>query len=79
MLSENSKRWTVEDESSKVHSRCGKTRSSDEQAVMAMERRGFVIYTSKIKQPEMGGFYGGRKVVSDLQTSSPQGVQASKS
>ncbi len=46
-----SKRGTVKDESSDAHSRCGKTRSSDERAVMATERRGFVVYTSEMKQP----------------------------
>ncbi len=65
MLSEKSKRGTVKDESSDAHSRCGKTRSSDERAVMATERRGFVVYTSEMKQPEMGGLRGRRKVVSD--------------
>lgn len=65
MLSEKSKRWTVKDESSEVYSRCGKTRSSEEGAVMVLERRGFVIYTSEREQPEMGGFCGRRKVVLD--------------
>jgi hypothetical protein len=51
MTSEKSKRGTVKDESSDAHSRCGKTRSSDERAVMATERRGFVVYTSEMKQP----------------------------
>ena len=51
MLSEKSKRGTVKDESSDARSRCGKTRSSDERAVMATERRGFVVYTSEMKQP----------------------------
>lgn len=64
MSSEKSKRWNVKDKSSEVHTRCGKTRSSVEAAVMAVERRGFVIYTSEIEQPEMGGFCGRRKVVS---------------
>jgi hypothetical protein len=32
-------------------------------AVMAMERRDSVIYTSEIEQPEMGGFNERRKIV----------------
>ncbi len=43
MLSEKSKRGTDKDESSDAHSRCGKTRSSDERAVIVTERRSFVI------------------------------------
>jgi hypothetical protein len=42
---------------------CGRTRSSEEAAVMAVERRGSAIYTSEVKQPEMGGFDGKRKIV----------------
>jgi hypothetical protein len=42
---------------------CGRTRSSDETAVMAAERRGPVIYTSEVKQPGMGGFDERKKIV----------------
>jgi RNA-directed DNA polymerase len=35
---------------------CGGTRSSEETAVMAAERRGSAIRTFKIQQPETGGF-----------------------
>jgi len=42
---------------------CGRTRSSDETAVMAVERRGSVVYTSEIEQPEMGGLNERRKIV----------------
>ena len=42
---------------------CGRVRSSDEAAVMAVERRDSVIYTLEIEQPEMGGFDGRRKIV----------------
>ena len=42
---------------------CGRIRSSEETAVMAVERRDSVIYTSEIKQPEMGGFSERRKIV----------------
>jgi hypothetical protein len=42
---------------------CGRTRSSVEAAVMAVERRGSVIYTSKIEQPEMGGLDERREIV----------------
>ena len=42
---------------------CGRIRSSEETAVMAVERRDSVIYTSDIKQPEMGGFNGKREIV----------------
>jgi len=52
-----------EDESIDAKSRCGRTRSSGEVAVMAVERRGSVIYTSEIKQPNMGGFDERRKIV----------------
>lgn len=63
MISEKSKRWTDEDESSDAGFRCGRIRSSVDSAVMAEERRDSVIHTSKIRQPEMGGFNGRRKVV----------------
>ena len=42
---------------------CGRIRSSGETAVMAVERRDSVIYTSEIKQPAMGGFSERRKIV----------------
>ena len=38
----------VEGESRDAGHGCGRTRSSDETAVMAVERRGSVIYTSKL-------------------------------
>ena len=63
MISEKSKRYNDKDESSNVQFRCGRIRSSDESAVMAPEQRDSVIYTSEIKQPEMGGFNERRKVV----------------
>ncbi len=63
MISEKSKRENDKDESSDVQSRCGRIRSSKDTAVMAVERRDSVIYTSRIEQPEMGGFYERRKVV----------------
>jgi len=63
MISEKSKRWTDKDESSNGQFRCGRVRSSDETAVMALEQRDTVIYTSEIGQPAMGGFCGRRKVV----------------
>lgn len=44
MLNEKSKRRTDKDESSEVGQRCGRIRSSEEIAVMAMERRDSVIY-----------------------------------
>ena len=42
---------------------CGRIHSSVESAVMAEERRDSVIYTSEIKQPEMGGFDDRREIV----------------
>jgi hypothetical protein len=56
MLSEKSKQQNDKDESSDESFRCGRIRSSDEIPVMGRERRDSVIYTSKIEQPEMGGF-----------------------
>lgn len=70
MLNEKSKQHTVKDESSNAEQRCGRIRSSEENAVMAGERRDSVIYTSTIEQPEMGGFNERRKVVWDFTTSS---------
>lgn len=43
MLNEKSKRGIDKDESSEVEWRCGRIRSSEEVAVMAMERRNSVI------------------------------------
>ena len=63
------KNANVKDESSDESFRCGRIRSSDESTVMVTERRDSVIYTSKIEQPEMGGFYAGRKIVSNFKTS----------
>jgi len=55
MLIEKSKLLEADkDESRDAKSRCGRTRSSAETAVMAVERRGSVIYTSEIKQPKYG-------------------------
>ena len=56
-------RESVEGESRDAEFGCGRIRSSVEAAVMAVERRGSVIYTSEIKQPEMGGFDERRKIV----------------
>jgi hypothetical protein len=42
---------------------CGRIRTSVETAVMAAEQRDSVIYTSDIKQPEMGGLNERRKIV----------------
>lgn len=63
MLSEKSKRQNDKDENSKEQFRCGRVRSSYEAVVMIVERRDSVIYTSEVKQLEMGGFYERRKVV----------------
>jgi len=63
MVNEKSKRRHVKDESSDAGFRFGRIRSSDEAVVMAVERRDSVIYTSEIKQPEMGGFDERRKAV----------------
>ena len=63
MISEKSKRRHDKDESSDARFSCGRIRSSDETAVMAVERRDSVIYTSEIKQPEMGGLNERRKAV----------------
>jgi len=52
-----------EDESREAKLGRGRIRSSVEAAVMAVERRDSVIYTSEIKQPEMGGFDERRKIV----------------
>jgi hypothetical protein len=60
---EKLKRYNDKSESSDAEYRCGRIRSSEESAVMAEERRDSVIYTSEIKQPEMGGFDERRKVV----------------
>jgi hypothetical protein len=63
MENEKSKRCNDKDESSDAGCRCGRIRSSEESAVMAEEQRDSVIYTSEIKQPEVGGFNERRKVV----------------
>ncbi len=64
MISEISKRRHDKNESSgDARLSCGRIRGSDETAVMAVERRDSVIYTSEIKQPEMGGLNERRKAV----------------
>jgi len=63
MLSEKSKRGNDKDKRSNVGYRCERIHSSVEAAVMAVERRDSVIYNSNVRQPEIGGFNGGRKVV----------------
>jgi hypothetical protein len=52
-----------EDESRDAKLGCGRIHSSEEAAVMAVERRDSVIYTSEIRQPEVGGFNERRKIV----------------
>jgi hypothetical protein len=52
-----------EDESRDAKLGCGRIRSSGEAAVIAVERRDSVIYTSVIEQPEMGGFNERREIV----------------
>ena len=52
-----------EDESREAKLGCGRIHSSEETVVMAVERRDSVVYTSEIKQPEMGGFSERRKIV----------------
>ena len=42
---------------------CGRIRSSEEAAVMAVERRDSVVLTSEIEQPEMGGLDERREIV----------------
>jgi len=55
MIIEKSKlQETDKGESREAKTRCGRIHSSEESAVMAVERRGSVIYTSEIKQPEYG-------------------------
>ena len=51
------------DESRDAKPGCGRIHSSVETVVMAVERRGSVIYTSEIEQPAMGGFDERRKIV----------------
>jgi len=51
------------DESRDAGFGCGRIHSSDEAAVMAVERRDSVIHTSEVEQPEMGGFDERRKIV----------------
>jgi len=52
-----------EGESREAKLGCGRIHSSVEADVTTVERRDSVIYTSKIKQPEMGGFSERRKIV----------------
>jgi len=52
-----------EGESREAEPGYGRIYSSDETAVMAVERRDSIICTSRIKQPEMGGFNERRKIV----------------
>jgi hypothetical protein len=55
MAIEKSKReGPDEDESRDAKSGCGRIRNSEETAVIAVERRDSVIYTSEIEQPENG-------------------------
>lgn len=63
MRIEKPKRLNDKGESRDAGHRRGRIRSSEDAAVMAAERRNSVIYTSRVKQPEMGGFDEGRKVV----------------
>ena len=51
------------DESREAKVGCGRIHTSVEAAVMAVERRDSVIYTSEIEQPEMGGLNERRKIV----------------
>jgi hypothetical protein len=51
MISEKSKVSNDKDESSEAEDRRGRIHSSEEAAVMAVERRDSVIYTSEIRQP----------------------------
>jgi hypothetical protein len=44
-------------ESTEAEYRDGATRSSDEEAVMALERRGCPIWLGTIEQLKTGGFY----------------------
>jgi len=64
MLIEKSKQGRPDKgESRETKLGCGRIRSSVETAVMAEEQRDSVIYTSDIKQPEMGGLNERRKIV----------------
>jgi hypothetical protein len=49
-----------------VCGRCGRIRSSVETAVMVVERRDSVIGTSGEIQPEMGGYFERREIISDF-------------
>jgi hypothetical protein len=61
---EKSKRGKpCEDENRDAVPCCGRIRSSDEAAVMAVKRRDSVIYTLGTYQPEMGGISERRKIV----------------
>lgn len=48
MLSEKSKRRIDKDESNDIQIRCGRIRSSEETAVMGVERRDSIIYTLEV-------------------------------
>ena len=54
MLKEKYKRRTRKYESTDAEHRGGVTCSSDEEPVMGLERRGYTIQLSDIRQPEMG-------------------------
>lgn len=57
MLREKRKEAYSKRESTDAKNRDGVTRSSDEGAVMVLERRGCPIWLEKIEQLETGGFY----------------------
>jgi len=55
MLRENPRRKRIfKDDSTNAEHRGGVTRSSDEGAVMALERRGYIVQCVLIYQPEDG-------------------------
>ena len=57
MLREKLKWRPHESESTDAEHRGGLTRSSDEAAVMVVERRGWIVQLCLIDQPAMGGIY----------------------
>lgn len=57
MLREKRKETYSKRESTDAKNRDGVARSSDEGAVMVLERRGYPIWLEKIEQLETGGFY----------------------
>ena len=64
MITEKSKLGRLDKgESRDARPGCGRICSSNETFVMAVERRDSIVYTSRIKQPEMGGFNERRKIV----------------